>query len=481
MQDPAQGGGRGQRGQPATQAERPTVTEGEHKSTTVRCAFPEEAASTLHLGEAKHRAPPAMPAQRFEDQGEIARGGMSSVRKVFDRLVLREVAMKVLEPSRTFDELARFIEEAQITGQLDHPNIVPIHDVELDDKGLPTRFTMKLVRGQTLHAALDQYAHGELSAEQLEELLGVFLKVCDALAFAHSRGVIHRDLKPANIMIGSHGQVYVMDWGIAMLRQGARPSQHGPDTPAMRTAAETLQEAAGSLSGTPAYMAPEQAQGRIADIDERTDVYGLGGILYQVLTLRPPHDGANASDDLRLARAGLVPPPTEVVSDRTLPPFLCRIVMKALAAKPSERYACVEDLKRDVETFLRGGGWFTQKRFAPGTLIVREGDVADAAYIITAGQCELSKTADGQKRFVRLLGAGEVFGETAIFGSTTRTATVMAHGEVTVLVVTRQALERELDRSQWLRSFVEALAERFVETDRKLTRLTSERPPDSSG
>ncbi len=473
MHDPTQGGS----GTAATtRSERPTVTEGEHANTTVRCAFPEEAASTLRLQTGAPGNPPALPAQRFDDQGEIARGGMSSVRKVFDRLVLREVAMKVLDPSRSFDELARFIEEAQITGQLDHPNIVPIHDLELDDKGLPTRFTMKLVRGHTLHAVLAEYGDRELRADELEMLLGVFLKVCDAVAFAHSRGVIHRDLKPSNIMIGSHGQVYVMDWGIAMLRQGQRPSQHAQAAPVIVGSGETLPEAAGTLSGTPAYMAPEQARGRIVDIDERTDVYGLGGILYQLLTRRPPHDGAHAQDDLRLAREGRVPLPSDVVSDRPLPPFLARIAMKALANDPAERYASVGELKHDVESFLRGGGWFTQKRWTAGTLIVREGDHADAAYIITSGQCELFKTVDGQRRFVKLLGPGEVFGETAIFGSTTRTATVLARSEVTALVVTRDALERELDRSHWLRSFVEALAERFVEADRKLTSLTSERP-----
>src|ERR1700712_244455 len=119
-----------------------------------------------------------VPVKRFEDRGEIARGGMSSVRRVFDQLVLREVAMKVLEPTRDFDEIARFVEEAQITGQLDHPNIVPVHDIEMDEHGLPTRFTMKLVRGETLESALAACGQPPLPSEQLEELLQVFLRVC---------------------------------------------------------------------------------------------------------------------------------------------------------------------------------------------------------------------------------------------------------------------------------------------------------------
>jgi hypothetical protein len=220
-------------------------------------------------------------------------------------------------------------------------------------------------------------------------------------------------------------------------------------------------------------MAPEQAQGRIADIDERTDVYGLGGILYQILTSRPPHDGVDTNDDLRRARIGRIESPSEIAKDRTLPPLLVRITTKALSIDPSERYASVVELQREVESFLRGGGWFTQKRFAAGTPIVREGDSADAAYIIQSGQCELHKDVGGQPRFVRTLGPGDVFGEAAIFGSSQRTATIIAQDEVVVLVVTRDALERELDRSHFLRAFVEALGQRFVELDRRVRNTDS--------
>ncbi len=454
--------------------------------TTVRCAFPEQAAATLRLpGNGNANAAPAvLPTQRFEDRGEIARGGMSSVRAVFDKVILREIAMKELAPERTIDELSRFIEEAQITGQLDHPNIVPVHDLEMDEQGLPTRFTMKLVRGQTLFRYLSDRENRELSSDELEELLRAFLKICDAIAFAHSRGVIHRDLKPSNIMIGTHGQVYVMDWGIALLRasrhQDTRPSESPPaEPPTVHRSPDTLPEAAGTLSGTPSYMAPEQAHARTDQIDERTDVYGLGGLLYSILTARAPHEGKDAHDDLRLARLGEVPPPGEVAPHRQLPPLLCRIAMKALSAEPAQRYASVDELKREVEHFLRGGGWFAQKRFEPGAVIVREGDDADAAYVVLEGQCELSRLVDGRRQFVRLLAPGDVFGETAIFGSSKRSATITAQSAVTTLVITRATLERELDRSLWLRAFVEAVAERFLELDRTLRRMTSAPPRES--
>jgi hypothetical protein len=432
---------------------------------------------TIRLSGVAPRPLPMVPVQRFDDRGEIARGGMSSVRRVFDQLVLREVAMKVLEPTRDFDEIARFVEEAQITGQLDHPNIVPVHDIEMDEHGLPTRFTMKLVRGETLESALAACGQPPLPSEQLEELLQVFLRGCDAVAFAHSRGVIHRDLKPSNIMVGSHGQVYVMDWGVALLREAPRANEGAVKMPRVQRAGDTMPEAMGSLTGTPLYMAPEQARGDIGEIDERTDVYGLGGILYQMLTGRAPHEAASFDESLRLAKLGQIVPPAEVVNDAPLPPFLCRIATKALAASAADRYPSVAELKRDVEAFLRGGGWFTQKAFAAGTTIVQEGDTAEAAYIITHGQCELLKRIDGEPRLVRELGPGDVFGETAIFTSSTRTATIRAKTEVTALVVTRAALERELDRNAWLRAFVQAVAERFVELDNLVGRRSSEPPP----
>ncbi len=470
MQDPRSADGR----RPADAQPGAEINE-RTSNATVRGPLTDEEALTLKSAAPSGR--PSLPQSRFEDEGEIARGGMSSVRRVFDKLILREVAMKVLDPSRSYDELAHFVEEAQITGQLDHPNIVPVHDIELDDRGLPTRFTMKLVRGQTLEALARDGGAPPLSGERCEEMLQTFLRVCDAVAFAHSRGVIHRDLKPSNVMVGTHGQVYVMDWGIAVLREATRLADTAA-APRVRQSGDTVPEATGSLTGTPSYMAPEQAWGQVEQIDERTDVYGLGGVLYFLLTLRPPHDGGDAEDSLRLAREGKITAPTEIVSSRnSLPPRLCEIALRALAERSEDRFASVTELKREVEAFLRGGGWFNQRHFPQGTVIMREGeDSADAAYIITQGECELWKTIGGEESYVCTLGMNEVFGETAIFTTSPRTATVRAKTDVTTIVVTREALERELDRSPWLRSFVRAVAQRFVDLDRQLSKLRSDRP-----
>jgi serine/threonine-protein kinase len=422
---------------------------------------------TLRLGASASDAAGLPPWRaRYDDLGELARGGMSTVRKVFDKVIRRRVAMKVHDRERDPGGLPHFLEEARITGQLDHPHVVPVHDVQYDERGLPTRFTMKLIEGETLADMLERRGPKPLQGEEFERMLGVVMKICDAVSFAHSRGVIHCDLKPSNILVGSHGQVYLTDWGVAVRRDA-------PDiAPGDRS---TVPFSDTSLCGTPAYMAPEQAWSRRGDIDARTDVYGLGGVLYTMLTLSPPHDGGSTAADLELAKRGAVKRPQELVKDRPLPPGLCRIAMRALSADPLQRYPTVELLKLDLERFMRGGGWFESVHLPKGTWIVREGDQPDAAYILTEGKCELLRVIGGVQTSIRTLDAGEVFGETAIFGSSVRTASILALTDVTLVRVTRDALQRELERTEWLKTFVESLAERFIELDQKVRELETQR------
>lgn len=427
---------------------------------TVRVVPPDAAPQTLRsamerlvLGGAVLPDP-----KRFEDRGEIARGGMGSVRRLHDRALVRTVAKKQLHEAALMVPGAalRFLEEAQITGQLDHPNVVPVYDVALDENGLPAYFTMKLVQGQTL-GELAQEAHARgLGGDDVERFFRIVLKVCDALSFAHSRGVIHRDLKPDNVMVGTHGQVYLMDWGIALLRQSQRPSDTSQADP--------------PVLGTPAYMAPEQARGELDAIDERSDVFGVGAMLYRVLSGRPPWQAKRAGGALELARSSDVPPLAELPGPE-LPPGACRIVMRALATNPADRYPSIEAMAQEIEAFLRGGGWFETVRFRAGTVIVREGDAPDAAYIINSGRCQAYKLVGAQKQPLREMGPGEAFGETSIFTDQPRTASVAAIDDVELTVITLDALERELGRASWMRTFVTALAERFLDVERELARL----------
>lgn len=389
---------------------------------------------------------------------------MSSIHLAYDRLMLRYVALKYLDHQGEQAAERHFIEEAQITGQLDHPNIVPTYDLSVGDDAERWHFSMKFVHGKTLTTLIHEFHATPDDHEALYRLLRIFLKVCDAVSFAHDRGVVHCDLKPDNIMVGSHGQVYVMDWGVAVLR-GA--SQLAPNTeslePRSRRQVQLLDTTRESehVAGTFSFMAPEQAWGRGEDIDPRTDIYGLGGILHYLLTCRAPHDETNSAQEY----FGEVPAIAERSPLPAVPPGLCRIAERALQVQREARQQSVAELIEELETFLAGGGWFALRAYHAGEVIVREGEPGGTAFIITKGTCEVTKTIGGRSVVLRRMGVDEVFGEMACLTNRPRTATVVALTDVSVRIVTRESLEQELRRNRFLASFIHAIAERFVELE----------------
>ncbi|HYQ44203.1 MAG TPA: serine/threonine-protein kinase [Polyangiaceae bacterium] len=423
----------------------------------------------------KLEAGPVSFAERYQRRGHIDSGGMGQIESAFDPVLGRSVAVKVLQPFADEDqELARkFVAEAQITGQLDHPNIVPVYDLgEHDDKPF---IVMKLVRGRTFAALLAE-SSGPRGADELQLFLGILLRVCDALSFAHSRGVIHCDLKPENVMVGDHGQVYLMDWGVAFV--APRPSTDNSSqirddddqfsAPVRLSSVPSASTAhTGMIKGTPAYMAPEQLRGRDDLLDGRTDVFGLGGLLHEILTASAPNGGGRL---LGPALAGEpIDLPRENVLWTRLPPELVRITIKALAPNPDDRYQSVLELKADLERFLSGDRWFEAKHFRAGDYIITQGDAGDAAYIIERGECEVRRGVGDQSSVLRRLGPGSVFGETAVFTRAPRTASVVAITDVTVKLITADSLNRELDRNPWLGAFVRSLAGLFREADQRLS------------
>lgn len=404
---------------------------------------------------------------RYLDMGEIGHGGMSNVHRAIDRSLQREVAIKRLDNDKIVgpESLHRFIEEARVTGRLDHPNIVPIHELALDNSG-QFYFSMKLVQGQNLEEVLREAGEQRLDADRLSEILQVFLKVCDAVSFAHDRNVIHRDIKPSNIMVGPFGQVYIMDWGLARVLSAT------DDRPRDVIAEEdTLLDfdVPGSVMGTPAYMAPEQVEGAHDNIDERTDVFNLGSTLYHIITGRPPFRGKNYYTLLMEALNCAPEAPELMVGDR-VPKELCRITKKAMARRSEDRYPTVEALRRDVERLLRGVWHLPTEIVAAGQDIVREGDSGDSAFIISRGRCAVYNTSNGRRVELRQLGPGDVFGEMAIFSNAPRSATVTALGEVELRVVTREALSSGLSLETWAGQFVKVLTDRFREVEGRLRR-----------
>lgn len=408
---------------------------------------------------------------RYADLGEIGRGGMSLVRRMLDRSLLREAALKRLDPSFAVkpEQIERFLLEAQITGQLDHPNIVPIHELGRDEEGA-YYFTMKMVEGETLAQRIESAGDARLKPDHLAELLQILIKVCEALSFAHSRGVIHRDVKPSNIMVGRFGQVYIMDWGVARLLP---PSEDTGGDRRVAVSAVAEIDSPGSIIGSPAYMAPEQVEGLHDTLDARTDVFALGATLYHVLTGRPPYTEPNYYKLLTQVLTCEFQPPDEVMGDGRVPPGLSRIVLRAMATHPDDRYPSVMEMQRDIELFMRGAWHLPTQTFPAGSAIVTEGEEADAAYILTEGRCQVSKVVQGRTNVVRELSAGDVFGEMAIFSSQRRTATVTAIDDVTVMVVKRDTLSSGLELSSWMGRFVKAMADRFLEVDSRLRMFES--------
>lgn len=249
-------------------------------------------------------------AGRYRLGGEIGRGGVGVVHEGWDAQLERQIAIKLLleEHRGSPVVIRRFLSEARITSRLQHPGVVAIHDLGLSPDGRPF-FVMRLVRGRTLDTVLPRGGH---AAADLPGLLDVFFRVSQAVAYAHSQGVIHRDLKPSNVMVGAFGVVKVMDWGLAKVLGEAEgsdaaadawgaaglppgPARDAPDPPPVTPV--------GTVFGTPAYLPPEQARGEIGRVDKRADVFGLGGILCEALTGYPPYTGVDAREVYRKAAA----------------------------------------------------------------------------------------------------------------------------------------------------------------------------------
>jgi serine/threonine protein kinase len=288
---------------------------------------------------------------RFSLVGKLGEGSQGIVYRVNDRDCHREVACKVLSYATTDpEEISRFIHEAQVTAQLEHPGIVPIHDLgELRDGTV--YYTMKRVDGVSMQDLLTTRSG---KPEHRFELLEMFLRICETMAFAHSRGVIHRDLKPRNIMAGPFGEVLVLDWGLAKVVNCidvARPMasmRSFPEADAYRTLN-------GTAVGTPAYMSPEQAMGEVDTLDRRCDIYSLGVILYEILAGASPYVRGEARKVMHQVSHGMWTRLDARKTSERLPPALMAIVHRAMAFERTDRYQTVELLTADLRAFIAGG------------------------------------------------------------------------------------------------------------------------------
>lgn len=287
------------------------------------------------------------PKGRYELHATLGEGGMGEVLLCRDRRIGREIAMKVIRRGHEAGPTlrARFLREARVQGQLEHPAVVPVYDLA-DDGGGSAFFTMKRVRGETLEAVLERLGTGNphAGAEYTRhKLLAAFARVCLAVHFAHTRGVVHRDLKPSNVMLGDFGEVYVLDWGVAKVEGVEEELEESGERIALREHEPLPTTAAGTVLGTPGYMAPEQTRGE--PVDARTDVYALGAILFELLTLTPLH--------AQRARG---------TGGDDVPPELAAAWQKATAPRPEDRFQTARELHDAVERFLSGDRDLTARK-----------------------------------------------------------------------------------------------------------------------
>ncbi|HEX9653216.1 MAG TPA: serine/threonine-protein kinase [bacterium] len=317
---------------------------------------------------------PDLSHTKYRCLEKVASGGMATVYLAEDTELRRPIALKVLTVGDRHGDLAeRMMQEARIIAALEHPSIVPIHDVGTLPDGR-VFYTMKFVNGRRL----DEYVK---QTPSLPERLRVFQKICEAVAFAHSRQVIHRDLKPENVMIGDFGEVLVMDWGLAKLlgHDTAEPERKASGelsfefSNSPHLSAKTTEH--GTVMGTPAYMSPEQGRGDIKEVNERSDVYALGAILFFMLTDTPPQPNDSLQPQSRLK-------PRQI--NKKVPKQAEAICLKALSPDKNDRYASARQLSEDIERFLNGlavssyhesplekfGRWISKNKFVVTLVLV---------------------------------------------------------------------------------------------------------------
>jgi eukaryotic-like serine/threonine-protein kinase len=422
-------------------------------------------------------AAPAYGVSRFRILRPHAKGGLGEVFVAEDKELHREVALKEIQLGRADDRASRtrFVLEAEITGNLEHPGVVPVYGLGHYGNGRPF-YAMRFVQGDSLKAAIARFHAADIPGRDpgeralaLRGLLGRFIDVCDAIAYAHSREVLHRDLKPGNIMLGKYGETLVVDWGLAKVagqaKGGEGSAPGGPVRP--HSASGSAPTVPGVAMGTRGYMSPEQAAGDIDRLGTWSDVYSLGATLYCLLTGRAPLEAGDSDIEavLRRVRAGDIAPPRRVKRD--VPPALEAVCLKAMALRPEDRYASARALAEDIEHWLadepvsawhepwpvRGRRWAKRHRTT----------VAAALVALLAGVVGLGAVAGVQARANVLLKDAYVATNQAL--AETRTAQAETKAALTQSEDSRKESEESRKQAEAVSTF---LVEAFRSPDPEL-------------
>jgi len=405
---------------------------------------------------------------KYKLNTKLFAGGMGAILEVEDRYLDRISAMKVILPEKKDNTatLQQFIAEAKITAMLEHPNIIPVHELGLlNAAGL--YFTMKLAEGEALNDILNKLMNNDaeyINTYNTYHLLNIFRKVCDAVSFAHSRHIIHQDIKPHNVMVGQYGEVLLMDWGLARQLKPYPPETEKHPLSDLAPARDNR------ITGSPTYMSPEQTYGDPDKMCERSDIFLLGAMLYHIFTLTPPYNGKSMKEIILKARAGDFVPPQTHAPHRQIPDEINRIISKAMAFKKEDRYQSVDAISHDVDDII-AGKWSQQvkKDFQTGEMLMTEGEIGEEAYLILKGRVRVVKERAGKKIILGLLQTGDIVGEMSLIRKEKRSASVEAVEPTQAAVLNREVLSRNLKKlPPYMEKIVSTLTDRLRSANEKI-------------
>lgn len=408
---------------------------------------------------------------RYHSAAEIGAGGLAKVSSSFDSFLNRAIAVKELNEENLSDPdlLQAFITEARMISYLEHPGVVTVYDTHLTD-AQELRYTMQLVDGQTLAEFLEYHLQpGVVNENYLFDVLSIFTKLCETLAYVHDKGVVHLDLKTENIMLGRYGEVKIMDWGNARLYDAslyqAEIRKHLGAESEMIGPLETGE----TIVGTPLYMSPEQTQSR-GELGPTSDIFSLGVVVYELLTGQRPFAAETVEEILEQVRT-LDPPPVHELNP-DIPLRLSTICQKMMQKAPEERHQSAREVLHDIQAAQTSGQAFPLWEISAGETIFREGDPGDFTLRIKSGRIEISKMDQGARKVLAELGPGDVLGELAAFTNNPRTATAITLEDTEAYLMRGAEIDAEMEKlSPWVSHMINALSNRFDALNKRVLEL----------
>lgn len=419
------------------------------------------------FSESRRLVRPFKRKDRYHFLHKLGHGGLANVSSFIDRFLYRVVAVKELKKKYQDNQhlIRALITEMRLLSYLDHPSIVPVYDAYVNKKGT-LRYSMKLIDGVLLTDLLEKHKKFTLN-----QYLGIFRKICDSLAYVHDRGVLHLDVKPDNILIGKYGEVMLMDWGNAMLFNPDLYYDHFKRNIEDISIIPLEEEADNLILGTPNYMSPEQTNQQRKYLKPTSDIFSAGIVLYEMLTGDQPFVGLDKTADILEQIRNLKPKSAHQVN-RDVPVMLSMICQKMIEKDNKNRYQSFREIVQDIDEYYNSGQAFCTREFKAGEIIFKEGDRGNYSFTILSGSVEISKTVNGEKKVLAVLGKNEVVGELAIFSKMPRNATVIVLEPTIIRVMDERSVQKELEKlSPWVGKMITSLSERFIGLNEKIVRM----------